>query len=273
MNYRETPPSDRLAGHIKRFWSLEYDAAGDRPQAETVLPDGCPEIVFNLSDRFERIHLAGSEIQPSTLFAGQMSRSIAIQPTGCVRLFGVRFHPAGAFPLGGFPMHELTDRIIGIEGAVGREGKELEARTWDAENFEKRIAAFEAFFLKKLAAHSGKNDDISAYAARVISRSGGLISISRLSENLGVSERRLERRFRSRVGISPKVLARIVRFQTLLGRIQKAETPGILDVSLELGYYDQSHAIRDFREFSGTTPLGYFQKTHGLSDVFTGAAR
>jgi AraC-like DNA-binding protein len=152
--------------------------------------------------------------------------------------------------------------------AISSVGSELEGRIWEAKNFEDRIAVFETCFSEKLA-KGRREDKISAFAAGMIVRSDGLISISRLSENLGVSERRLERRFRSRVGISPKMLARIVRFQSLLGLIQKAKTPGALDASLELGYYDQSHAIRDFREFSETTPLGYFQATHGLSDVFT----
>jgi AraC-like DNA-binding protein len=272
MNYRETPPSQKLAGHIKRFWSLEYDSAGDASEPETVLPDGCPEIVFNLSDRFKRIHPNSQELQPATLFCGQMMRSVMIRPTGRVRLFGVRFHPAGGFPLAGFSMHELTDQIVGIDVALGRDGADLEARISEADGFEDRVAAFEMYFLKRLAGQR-REDRLSSYAAEVIVASWGLTSISRLSESLGVSERRLERRFRSRVGISPKMLARIVRFQSLLSLIQKAETPGILDASLELGFYDQSHAIRDFREFSGTTPLGYFQMTHGLSDMFTGSDR
>lgn len=268
MNYLEAHPSKSVAGHIKRFWTLEYDSAGDASEPETVLPDGCPEIVFNLSDRFRRVDSDNHHVQPSTLFAGQMSRSITIRPTGRVRLFGVRFHPAGAFPLGGFPMHQLTDQIIGIECAIGRAGVELESRIWEAESFEQRTAAFELYFTRKLAAQRNE-DAMAAYAAGLIADSGGSISISRLSGRIGVSERRLERRFRSRVGLSPKTLARIVRFQGVVRRIQSAETPNMLDAVHELGYFDQSHLIRDFREFSGDTPLGYFEKTHKISDAFT----
>ena len=268
MEYRERQPSRRLAGHIKRFWSLAYDPVDKAAGSETVLPDGCPEIIFNLSDRFRRIDSEANEIQPATLFAGQMSRSIAIQPTGTVQLFGVRFHPAGAFPLGGFSMHELTDQIIGIDCALGREGLELEARIWEAKSFEQRTVAFEAFFLERLAARQ-RNDAISNYAAGLIFGSDGLISVSHLSERLGVSERRLERRFKACVGVSPKMLARIVRFQGVVRKIQSAETPNMLDAVHELGYFDQSHLIRDFREFSGETPSGYFEKTHNISDIFT----
>ena len=65
------------------------------------------------------------------------------------------------------------------------------------------------------------------------------------------------------------MLARIVRFQGVVRKIQSAETPNMLDAVHELGYFDQSHLIRDFRAFSGDTPSGYFEKTHNISDIFT----
>lgn len=270
MQYRESPPSQAFAGRIKSFWSLEYEPEGHEAEAETVLPDGCPEIVFNLSDRFRYVGPAPEGLQPATLFAGQMSRSIAIKPTGKVRLFGVRFHPAGAFALGGFPMHELTDRIVSIDSALGRAGSELESRVLEADGFQGRIHAFESHFLNRLVTQK-RQDPVAERAAAVIVGNGGSVSIAGLAETLGVSERRLERRFRSRVGLSPKMLARIVRFQGVVRKVQRPETPDMLDAVHDLGYFDQSHMIRDFREFSGETPLGYFERTHSISDMFTGS--
>ncbi len=271
MLYREAQPSRLLGTYIKRFWSLEYDPSGAAAEAETVLPDGCPEIVFNLSDRFHRLGSGVDELQPAALFAGQMVSSIAIRPTGSVRLFGVRFQPAGAAPICGIPMSELTGRIVGIECILGKEAFELEARIREVFSFEARIAEFERFLIEKLAGLQ-REDRLAAYASRMIAAQPGALLISRLCEHLGVSDRQLERRFKSLIGLSPKKLARILRFQSFVTLLQNAKTPDILDRSLETGYYDQSHAIRDFREFSGMTPLGYFQATHRMSDAFTGAS-
>ncbi len=270
MLYKEQPPSPNLAGYIKRFWSLEYDAAGEPAEPETVLPDGCPEIVFNLSDRFQRLHPTGPEFQPLTLFAGQMSRSIAIQPTGCVRLFGVRFHPAGTSALFDFPLSELNDQIMDLR-ATGFDAVELEEKIHLGRSFADRIALFESFFCAKLA-RLRHVETTAAQAVRMIVNRGGTIPVGGLSLSLGLSERTLERYFKQVVGISPKMLSRVVRFQGLLDLVQNAKTPGFLDASLELGYFDQSHAIREFREFSGTTPLAYLQTNHGLSDVFTASS-
>lgn len=265
MEYRESHPSLNLSSHIKLFWSLEYCAKGEKSQAETILPDGCPEIVFNLSDRFKRIHSGFDETQPATLFAGQMSRSILIRPTGHVSLFGVRFHPAGAFPMGGLSMHELTDNIVEIGQVLGRCGRGLEERIAEANGFDERVGVFESFFLRQLAVRPIE-DKIARFAAGKIVESGGFISVSRLAELIGISERRLERKFRKRVGISPKMLARTVRFQKVVNKIKDGD---LLDTALSFGYFDQSHMIREFKEFSGETPLGYFRKTHGISDIFT----
>ncbi|MGH9662021.1 MAG: helix-turn-helix domain-containing protein, partial [Bryobacteraceae bacterium] len=77
--------------------------------------------------------------------------------------------------------------------------------------------------------------------------------VARLARETGMSERQLERAFADRVGISPKLLARIDRFQRALRAVEEAGVSGAA-VAADLGYYDQAHLIRDFREFTGSTP-------------------
>lgn len=267
MKYAELRPSVRLASFIKCFWALEYSGSKN---AEPVLPDGCPEIVFNLSDRFLRLHKAHDELQPTALFAGQMSHSISIRPTGNVRLFGIRFQPAGAFPLVRFPLSEITDRIIDLT-SVCRNGEEVESRINEARSFVERVSIFESFFGAAVAARNN-TDPIAAYATETIVEGRGLDSISSISAQVGVSDRRLERRFKRAVGVSPKTFSRIVRFQAVVNAVQLSQTPNLLDTALSFGYYDQSHLIRDFKEFSGDSPSTFFERTHQLSDVFTGAS-
>lgn len=270
MNYAEARPSRRLASFIKCFWTLEYSGSStsDAP-AEPVLPDGCPEIVFNLSDRFLRLHTRHEELQPTALFVGQMRSSISIKPTGNVSLFGVRFQPAGAYPLVRFPLSELTDQIIDFSLASPLIGKEVENKISDAGSFAERVAIFEAFFFEQLASIS-ECDVIASNACAKIISGHGLDSISQVANELGVSERRLERRFRQSVGVSPKTFSRIVRFQTVLNAVQGSTSANLLDTALSFGYYDQSHVIRDFKEFSGVTPMTFFERTHQISDNFTG---
>src|SRR5687768_7490940 len=190
MKYRESPPSAQFAGEIKCFWSIE-DNAGTDNDPQPVLPDCCPEIVFNLSERFRRFHSENFfELQPRTLVAGQMTRSILIGPSGDVKLFGVRFHPAGAFGAFTAPMSQFTDRIENADALWGNAEGLLHERLSSAENFQERIEYFESFFLLRQA----KTKQISrelAYAVGALQNGG--IRIAGLSRDLGWSERRLER--------------------------------------------------------------------------------
>ena len=269
MIYQESRPAPDLLDVVKCYWALEYDKPHD-PQPELVLPDGCPEIVFNLSDRFIRIHSDREERQPGALFAGQMSRSIMLRPSGSVRLFGVRLQPAGGTDLVGFPMDSLTDNIVEFADACGREGRDLEERLNETAAFAGQIAIFEEWLRSKLSQNWDLNP-LAARSARLISNSCGSLSISDVADAFGVSERRLERHFKRSVGLSPKTFSRIVRFQSVVRSVQGDPKTDILEAALGLGYYDQSHLIRDFREFSGVTPHAFFDRSHQISDVFAGA--
>jgi len=122
MKYSEAQPAS-LAHYVKCFWSLERERPEDVAAKEPILPDGCVEIVFNLGDRFQRFHADGTiELQPRSIIAGQMRGSVLIGPTGRVRLFGIRFQPAGAGAFFRFPLFEITDRIEPLQAVWSNEG-------------------------------------------------------------------------------------------------------------------------------------------------------
>lgn len=268
MKYRESKPSLRLAGVVKCFWSIENDADLDT-SAEPVLPDGCPEVVFNLGDRFQRIHSSGScETQPPTIVSGQLRKHILIRPTGRVELFGVRFYPHAGTVFHGLPMAELTDEIVSLDTVIGRHADELYELIAEAGTFEACVAAFETALMSAAAKMNGDHNLAGRLSECVIANSGR-ISVSHLRDSFGLTERRLERIFDRTIGLSPKMFTRIVRFQNVVRNVEMAESPDLLDAALSFGYYDQSHMIREFREFAGKSPLSYFEETHRISELFT----
>ncbi|MGQ0540550.1 MAG: AraC family transcriptional regulator [Blastocatellia bacterium] len=271
MRYREAKPSTHLARFIKCFWSIESDAAADAAP-ETVLPDGCPEIVFNLADRFQRLHIDGRvETQPSAIVSGQLKRNILIRPTGRISLFGVRFHPSGAWPFLRSPMNELTDRIESYDSLPGLPARLTEEKISEANTFEERVSLFEAEFHESLSS-IGDIDPIAESSAAMIVKCGGKIPVRQLLDVFCISERRLERKFERSVGMSPKMFSRIVRFQNVVRYVEQSAEAAMIDAALSFGYYDQSHMIREFNEFSGKSPLSYFEETHRISQLFTSSA-
>ena len=87
-----------------------------------------------------------------------------------------------------------------------------------------------------------------------IERSGGTIDIGRLAQEIGYSRKHLAAVFREHVGMPPKALARLVRFQRALEALRSGSPRNLAQLAVELGYHDQAHFTREFRGFAGLTP-------------------
>jgi AraC-like DNA-binding protein len=83
--------------------------------------------------------------------------------------------------------------------------------------------------------------------------------VSNVAKVIGVSERTLRRDIIATVGLSPKVLARILRFQKTLTLLRLRKQPDLCDIAFDCGYADQAHMGREFQEFSGLTPTAFVQ--------------
>ena len=241
MQYTEIAPARHLAKYVKCFWMLEQTAVpaapvtGENRAPEAVIPDGSIEIIFNLSDPFRRHHSNGRiETQPRSIVAGQMREHALIEPSGRVKLFGIRFQAAGAYPFFRFSLSELTGRIENLASVWGRGAGELEEKINEALSPEERIAIVESELGKLLSANR-KFDGIVEGASRIITGRHGLVSMDEVSRILNVSGRRLERRFQHRFGLTPKFFSRIVRFQNLLGALREERKEGLLGTALSFG--------------------------------------
>lgn len=271
MHYFEITPSAGLKKYVKCYWSLEQAATAGSACREPVMPDGSLEIIFNLADPFRRYHPDGSrETQPLAIVAGQMRSSALIEPSGEVRLFGIRFHHAGAYPFFRFPLNELTGHIVPLEQVWGSAARSVEGRINDATNVHERVAIVETALINSLS-RTPQIDELAGAAARMITSHRGGLPVEGLAAALGQNPRRLERRFQQRIGVSPKFFSRIIRFQHLLNTVRNGAVADLLGTALAAGYYDQAHLIHEFKEFSGLTPLDFFARERQLSDVFIAA--
>jgi AraC-like DNA-binding protein len=125
----------------------------------------------------------------------------------------------------------------------------------------------EAALLSRLD-HRNKANESTLGAVQLILRSGGLLPIEMIGSEVGISARQLGRRFETVIGLSPKLLSRIVRFQRLFRLIESRRFTNWALLALECGYYDQSHLIRDFRAFTGSEPTSYFSQPNEISGHF-----
>lgn len=272
MFYREIAPPVSAAGVVECVWVLKGRSSPGVP--ETVVPDGCTELIVHLGGRFRRIGEDGvSAAQPRVFLVGPMTRPLRLQTPGQVRTIGIRFRPGGVGALTRTPLSDLADRDVPLEDLVGAAS---------AGRFAERLAqaAGDPGILRtveQLFAEPGRRpsfpDPAVLHAIREILRCRGRVNVDDLAATCGPSRRSLERRFDSAVGMSPKRLARIVRFQRVFREARAAGPAEWVDVALRCGYADQSHLIRDFRELSGAPPAAFLDGEGELSRRFTSPER
>lgn len=265
MRYREVKPTHSLRQFVECFWTLEGDRSVDASSAERILPDGCVELILNFGDRFLQ-HVDGErKRQPRNFIVGQMTGPILISASGAIGLLGIRFHPGGTRPFLDPPANEITDRVVDL-GDLSRSFERSLLRACEpAVDMDQKIAAVDAFLTSRL--NDCKFDPhLLALAASIIDRRG-LVSVDQLASHAGVSNRQLERRFLQEVGLGPKLLARIVRFQQVFRAVES--NSAWADVAIECGYYDQAHLIRDFNQFAQQTPAVLFASQSALTESFT----
>jgi len=261
MNYREYAPSGPTSRFIKCYWFLKDDSP--TPAIQRIVPDGRPELIFNLGQPFESQKDGKWSRQPESFFAGQITGPLLIRPGGPARMFGMRFHPHGARQLLGLPIRELTDSVIALGDLSQALLRQLE-RLHDLRSLAQQILALDQTM--QLFAQQPAEPRVS-HAVQEFECTGGLMSVSTVANQVGLSSRQLERLFRDAVGIPPKLFCRMQRFQGVFRAIE-SNSPEWVNVAVDCGYYDQAHLIHDFREFSGKTPASLLTRELDIATHF-----
>ena len=270
MNYQVYTPSPELQPFVKCFWSLD-DEKNDEPVKQRVVPDGCMEMIFHYGDLYEQYFEDGSSIiQPRSFVFGQITKYIEIAPTGASGIISARFLPDGLTPFLDLPVTALENKAVAITEIFKADGKELEDKVIGANDNTRRIQLIEKFLLSKLT-ESKAIDAITKSCVEVIFQSQGQIGVVELAEKMNINRRHMERKFTSLIGISPKQLARVARLQATLKMLEQKNFTNLTSLAYENGYYDQAHFIKDFKEFTGTSPKSFFSDNLKLSALFTAA--
>jgi AraC-like DNA-binding protein len=270
MQYAEFPPVAGLAAIVDRLWTLSGDAASLGAGTQPVLPDGRPELILHFGDAFERVHANGLvERQPNVIFAGQLTSQLMLKPTGTIRVLGVRFHPYGAAALLDVPQDELAGLTIGV-GALARPlGRALEALRDSTDNLDVAVMRVQRELLRRVAPN--RIDPRVRCAVETVCRRRGLVSVDDVAAGVSMTRRHLERKFLSTVGMAPKRLARITRFQHALRILEDSGSDSRgTETAATCGYADQAHFIRDFRDLAGCPPGEHLLRQGELTGVFSG---
>lgn len=219
---------------------------------------------FTFGDRIH-VHYAGAaaeERSPAAVVVGMLTGPHArLRLQGTLESFAIIFRATGMASLFAAPLPELVGRAFDVQSVVGREINELHGRLGECRSFEARVAVADAFLARRL--NRAEASDGVTTAAMLIEARHGRGTIESVASAVGIGVRQLERRFAERLGIRPKLYARMVRFQSAL-ECKARSGASWTRVAHEFGFHDQMHLIHDFRHFTNGTPSETLRVMEGL---------
>lgn len=242
--YREYAPEKRLSPYVACYWTLDYDAQG-RGQPHRILPDGCVDIIMD--------RLAPS-CRGASFVAGLMTSFQVLTLTGAQSLFGIRMFVEAAPEILCFPVSESVGQQLLLEDVWGSEGLELAERLLSADSIPLMIEVVERKLRERLAVEDAPGSALLRVGLQYMYSSGGSLSMAELAERLHFSERHVRRTFERELGVSPKELLGIVRFQSMLQRLRQGGYSSMAELAVACGYYDQAHFINSFQRYYGLAP-------------------
>ena len=229
-----------------------YRERSSRPVRRREVPSGDVTMILSLGPAID------VDGQPRTSFLASLHEAPALTTyRGPQHGIEVNLTPLGARRLFGMPMHELTNEVVDLDALWGRAGDELCERVHGTEGWAGQLGLVDDFLAARLAEARPPELEI-AWAWHRIRRNEGRGAVADLRQELGWSARRLVREFREQIGLAPKALSRVLRFDRAVRQLGEGDPLG--DVALDCGYCDQPHFNRDFRQFAGTSPSDYLAK-------------
>ncbi len=257
-------PSPLLAPYIKNYCFLEASCSGSSPQR--IIPTGCCALHFHRGDRLQQA--ATLSWQPRAAFCIPSVHYYDLIQTGPVDLVSVVFHPHTAAFFLPVPLSELKSSTCSAADLSLRGFAELEERLWEARDRETAVCLIESFLLKWLQINREYNYKRLSIALHHINR--GVSDLDQLAESACLGYKQFKRIFTVYTGVHPKDFLRIIRFQRALYHLQlDPHKKQLSALACGCGFYDQSHMIREFREFSGYTPGEFLTLFNPYSDYFS----
>lgn len=255
MLMRQHIPAPPLGDFVDLFWL--YEGYRQSHALEHCLPTGTTELVINLrEDRvriYDRQDVRRFQTLPGALMCGTHSEFFVIDTEEQFAVMGVHFKPGGAFPFFKLPAGEVRNQHVALADLWGARTGELRERLLAAPTPEAKFHVLETILLAQLLRPLVRHPAV-AFALRYLPHADSMAAVT---EQIGLSQRRFIELFDAQVGLTPKLYARVQRFQQVLRLTQRQTEVDWAQVALQCGYFDQAHFSHDFKAFSGLTPTAY----------------
>ena len=258
MHYQKFPATPALRPFIECYFVWEGDAS-EAGEVQSP-PNGYTSMVFNWGDPYRafQVHTEARPV-PMCFASGQFTSNYHLLMKGKIGIMGIVFKASAMYNFFNWKMAEMVNQRVALKLLLGNEAVDLYKAVISETTAGLRITVLENFLIKHLKVAKSRVSLIDD-AIDIIDINKGMVTIESVASQVKISRRYLEKKFLEKVGLSPKLYARIRRFSILSNKVVQGNIVDWQDMVLESGYHDQSHLVKEFQEFNQMNPRDYHQK-------------
>ena len=270
MRFQNIEPNPLLKSYIEKMWLFESSGKMPVDDLKLVVPNGNIKLTVAFrngiiasmngqvfTSKEQNISLTGLADVPVIL---DVEEDIA---TGTIV---VEFSPRGAYRFFHISLNDIKNQIHPLTDIIGTVAKQLEEQISNIESVDGKVALLQQFLLKQYMQQA--EDSIFEYCVAQITSSKGKITIKELEKKTGYSSRWLNMKFTDKLGISPKNLSTIIRFNQYYNALANNNEMDFMQNEFYEHYYDQSHFMKEFKRFTGLSHSGFENKANDFGKSF-----
>ena len=274
MRLQHIEPLPQLRGIINKMWLFESSGRAPAEDMKMIVPNGMAKLTIPFRNGVsgknrDYFHLS-KESQITLIGIQDIPAIVDLEHDAPHGNIGIEFSPLGAYRLFQLRQSELKNKLFLLEEVMGKSARAIQEIIADTEIVDQKIQLIQDYLVRLLS--KSEPDLVLDYCIRQIENSKGLVTVTELERQTGYSSRWLYEKFIEKVGLSPKNLSSIVRFNQIYE--QWAKNPGADpfkgDTKEDIYdyFYDRAHFIKDFNRFTGYSPLKFAKSENEFGRIF-----
>lgn len=270
MNLRHIEPYPQLKRHINKMWLFESNGRAPSEDMKLIVPNGMLKLTIpfqnGVSGKNERNFHLSKESQITLIGIADIPAIVDLENDAPHKNIGIEFSPLGAYRIFQLRQSELKNNLFLLDDVIGKSARTIQEIIANTEVVEEKIQLIQSYLIKLLS--KSEPDLILDYCIREIENSNGQVTVMALAKKTGYSSRWLYEKFMEKVGLSPKSLSSVIRFVQFYE--QWAKNPGVDFFKNDMYnyFYDQAHFIKEFKRFTGLSPLKFTKSENEFGRLF-----
>ncbi|WP_054533043.1 AraC family transcriptional regulator [Herpetosiphon geysericola] len=257
MQHQSLGVDESLGSQIMRLWALAESQAHYNRQA--IIPDSYAQLIICCGAPLQWLRANGTLCElPAAFILGVQQQPLHLYATGACQLVGIQIYAWAVADLLGQPC--LPNEPLALNEPRWQRFA-AQVRHWARfADLATLLQYVHAYLIDHMVA--SKPTLALHHSGLLLYQEFGNVRIAELVQHQRLSLSQFERQFRQITGITPKQLARLIRFEQVRDRLVQQPMQSIAALAADLGYSDQAHLLHEFRHFAGLTPRQFCQQVN-----------